>query len=72
MTHCHCGASIGNIKVSDLAFVNEAVILAEPLEVLAMTLVALSDDAKPCRLLGQEQGKVFRGLLEDTVQSVHA
>ncbi|KAG0712764.1 hypothetical protein GWK47_017730 [Chionoecetes opilio] len=46
-----CGASVGNTKITDLVFANDAVIFAESLEVLVMALEALHEEAK---LLGLE------------------
>ena len=37
----HCGASVGNIKITDFVFANDAMIFAESLEVLMMALEAL-------------------------------
>ncbi|KAG0711984.1 hypothetical protein GWK47_019421 [Chionoecetes opilio] len=70
-----CEASLGNTKITDLVFADDAVIFAESLEVLVMALVALHEEAKP---LGLEvfwlktKVQVFGGLLNETVQSVHA
>ncbi len=71
----HCGASVGNTKVSDLVFADDAVILAESIEVLVMALEVLHEEAKPLGLeVSWTKTKVqaFAGLLDDTVQSVHA
>ncbi|KAG0730410.1 Gypsy retrotransposon integrase-like protein 1 [Chionoecetes opilio] len=70
-----CGASIGNTKITDLVFADDAVIFAESLEVLVMALKALHEEAKP---LGLEVSwlktkvQVFGDLLDEAVQSVHA
>ncbi|KAG0720330.1 putative uncharacterized transposon-derived protein F52C9.6 [Chionoecetes opilio] len=70
-----CGASLGNIKITDLIFADDAVIFAESLEVLVMALEALHQEAKP---LGLEVSwlktkvQVFGDLLDEAVQSVHA
>ena len=37
----HCGASVGNTKITDLVFANDAVIFTESLKVLVMALEAL-------------------------------
>ncbi|KAG0711040.1 hypothetical protein GWK47_021529 [Chionoecetes opilio] len=69
-----CGASIGNTKITDLVFADDAVIFAESLEVLVMALEALHEEAKP---LGLEVSwlltkvQVFGDLLDEAVQSVH-
>ena len=71
----HCGASVGNTKVTDLVFADDAVLLAESLEVLVMALEALHEEAKPLGLkVSWTKTKVqaFGGLLDDTVQSVYA
>ncbi|KAG0716212.1 putative uncharacterized transposon-derived protein F52C9.6 [Chionoecetes opilio] len=70
-----CGASLGNTKITDLVFADDAVIFAESLEVLVMALEALHEEAKP---LGLEVSwlktkvQVFGDLLDEAVQSVHA
>ncbi|KAG0730593.1 Retrovirus-related Pol polyprotein from type-2 retrotransposable element R2DM [Chionoecetes opilio] len=70
-----CGASIGNTKITDLVFADDAVIFAESLEVLVMALEALHEEAKP---LGLEVSwlktkvQVFEDLLDEAVQTVHA
>ncbi len=56
----HYGASVGNSKVSNLVFADDAVILAESLDVLVMALEILHEEAKPLGLevsLGQDQGR---------------
>ncbi|KAG0720366.1 hypothetical protein GWK47_048649 [Chionoecetes opilio] len=69
-----CGASVGNTKITDLVFADDAVIFAESLEVLVMALEALHEEAKP---LGLEVSwlkikvQVFGDLLDEAVQSVH-
>ncbi|KAG0717552.1 hypothetical protein GWK47_054216 [Chionoecetes opilio] len=45
-----CGASLGNTKITDLVFADVAVIFAESLEVLVMSLEALDEEAKPLGL----------------------
>ncbi|KAG0728745.1 Retrovirus-related Pol polyprotein from type-1 retrotransposable element R2 [Chionoecetes opilio] len=70
-----CGASVGNTKIADLVFADDAVIFAESLEVLVMALEALHEEAEP---LGLEVSwlktkvQVFGDLLDEAVQSVHA
>ncbi len=64
-----------NTKVTDLFFADDAVLLAESLDVLIMALKALPEEAKPLGLeVSWTKTKVqaFGGLLDDTVQSVHA
>ncbi|KAG0727541.1 Leucine-rich PPR motif-containing protein, mitochondrial [Chionoecetes opilio] len=45
-----CGASLGNTKIADLVFADDAVIFAESLEVLVMALKGLHEEAKPLGL----------------------
>ncbi|KAG0720918.1 hypothetical protein GWK47_047474 [Chionoecetes opilio] len=45
-----CGASVGNTKITDLVFADDAIICAESLEVLVMALEALHEEAKPLGL----------------------
>ena len=47
----HNGASVGNIKITDLVFADDAVIFAESMEILVMALKALHEEAKPLGLL---------------------
>ena len=42
----HCEASVGNTKITDLVFADDAVIFAESLEVLVMALEALHEKTK--------------------------
>ncbi|KAG0712224.1 hypothetical protein GWK47_018960 [Chionoecetes opilio] len=66
-----CEASVGNTKITDLVFADDAVIFAESLEVLVMALEALHEEAKP---LGLEVSwlktkvQVFGDLLDEAVQ----
>ena len=41
-----CGASFGNVKISDLDFAYEAVILAETLDILLGALEVLSEESE--------------------------
>ena len=45
-----CGASLGNIKISDLDFADDAVNLAETLDVLVGALEALNEESDPLGL----------------------
>lgn len=40
----HCGASVSNIKVTDIVFADDAVILMESLEILMMALKTLHEE----------------------------
>ena len=71
----HCGASVGNTKITDLAFADDAVLFAESLDVLVMALNTLHEEAKPLGLkVSWIKTKVqeFGDLLDDAVRSVHA
>ena len=52
-----CGASFGNVKISDLDFADDAVIFAETLDILWGALGLLNEESVPLglrhRLLGQ-------------------
>ena len=67
--------SVGNTKITDLVFADDATIFAESLEVLVMALKALYEEVKPLRLKvssAKTKVQVFGGVLDETVQSVHA
>ena len=71
----HCGASVGNTEITDLVFADDAVIFVESLEVLVMALEALHEEVKPLGLQvswAKTKVQVFGGLLDGTLQSVHA
>ena len=75
VSQTQCGASVGNTKITDLVFADDAVIFAETLEVLVMALESLHEEAKPLGLKvswPKTKVQVFGGLLDETVQSVHA
>ena len=46
-----CGASFGNIKISDLDFADDAVIVAETLDILLGALEVLNEQSEPLGLL---------------------
>ena len=68
----YCGASVGNAKITDLVFADDAAIFAESLEVLVMALEALHEAVKPLGLKVSWAKKLFGGALDETLQSVHA
>ena len=75
MKQSHCGASVGNTEITDLVFANDATIFTESLEVLVMALEALHGELKPLGLKvsrAKTKIQVFGGVLDETVQSVHA
>jgi len=45
-----CGASFGNVKISDLYFADDAVIFAETLDILLGTLKVLNEESELLRL----------------------
>ena len=45
-----CGASFGNVKISDLNFADDAVIFAETLDILLGALVVLNEESEPLGL----------------------
>ena len=45
-----CGASFGNVKISDLNFVDDAVIFAETLDILLGALEVLNEESEPLGL----------------------
>ncbi|KAG0726291.1 Ubiquitin carboxyl-terminal hydrolase 30 [Chionoecetes opilio] len=68
-----CGASVGNTKITDLVFADDAVIFAESLEVLVMALEALHEEAKPLGLKVswlKTKVQVFGDLLDEAVQKM--
>jgi len=46
-----CGASFGNVKISDLNFADDAVIFAETLNILLGALKVLNEESEPLGLL---------------------
>ena len=65
----HCGASVGNTKITDLVFADDAVIFAETLEILKLALGALHEEAKPLGLKvswPKTKVRVFGGLLDQS------
>ena len=74
MVESLCVASVGNTEITDL-FADNATIFAESLKALAMALEALHDGVKPLGLKvswAKIKAKVSGGVLDKTVQSVHA
>ena len=74
MDQSHFRASVGNTKIIDLVFAND-VIFAESLEILVMALEVLHEGAKPLGLQvswPKTKVQVLGGLLDETVQSIHA
>ena len=68
-----CGADIGNTRITDLDFADDAVIFAESLEVLVLALEALHEEAKPLGLKVswiKTKIQVFGNLLDEAARSV--
>ena len=72
----HCRASVGNIKIIDLAYAtNDAIIFAESLEVLMIAFKALHEEVKPFGFqvsYPKTKVQLIVSLLDETVQSIHA
>ncbi|XP_069996728.1 uncharacterized protein [Penaeus vannamei] len=71
----HCGATLGNIKVTDLDFADDIAILSESLETLMVALDTFSNDAKPLGLeVSWTKTKIqnIGDLLREPVRSVRA
>ncbi|XP_069975516.1 uncharacterized protein [Penaeus vannamei] len=72
----HCGATLGNNKVTDLEFdFADYITISESLEPLIAALDAFSNEAKPLGLqVSWTKTKIqnFGGLLGEPVQSIHA
>ena len=45
-----CGASVGNVKVADLDFADDAVIFADTLDILLGVLKVLNEESEPLGL----------------------
>ena len=45
-----CGASFGNVKISDLDFTDDAVIFAETFDILLGALEVLNEESEPLGL----------------------
>ena len=68
-----CGAEVGNVKITDLDFADDAVILAETLDILRLALEALHEEAEPLGLrVSWMKTKIqaFGDLLDEAVHSV--
>ena len=68
-----CGASFGNVKISDLDFADDALIFAETLDILLGALVVLNEESEKLRLwLSWVKTKIlaFNGILDAAILSV--
>ena len=68
-----CGASFGNVKISDLDFADDAVIFAETLDILLGALEVLNEESEPLGLrVSSVKTKIqaFNDILDAAVLSV--
>ncbi len=68
-----CGASVGNVKISDLDFADDAVIFAETLDILLGALEVLNEESEPLGLrVSWVKTKIqaFNDILDAAVLSV--
>ena len=68
-----CGASFGNVKISDLDFADDAVIFAETLDILLGALEVLNEDSEPLGLqVSWVKTKIqaFNNILDAAILSV--
>ena len=68
-----CGASFGNVKISDLDFADDAVIFAETLDIFLGALEVLNEESEPLGLrISWVKTKIqaFNDILDAAVLSV--
>ena len=68
-----CGASFGNVKISDLDFADDAVIFAETFDILLEALELLNEESEPLGLRVpwvKTKIQAFNDILDATVLSV--
>ena len=68
-----CGASFGNVKISDLDFADNAVIIAEALDILLGALKVLNEESEPLELRVswvKTNIQAFNDILEAPILSV--
>jgi len=68
-----CGASFGNVKISDLDFADDAVIFAETFDILLEALEVLNEESEPLGLRVpwvKTKIQAFNDILDATVLSV--
>ena len=68
-----CGASFGNVKISDLDFADDAVVFAETLDILLGALEVLNEELEPLGLwVSWVKTKIqaFNDILDAAVLSV--
>ena len=69
----NCGASVGDVNISDLDFADDAVILAELLDVLESSLVILKEETVPLGLeisWTKTRLQAFGDLMDEAVQAL--
>ena len=54
-----CGASFGNVNISDLDFADDAVIFAETLDILLGVFEVLNEELEPLGILGLRSVIIF-------------
>ena len=59
-----CGASFGNVKISDLDFTNDAVIFAETLDILFRALEVLNEESEKLGLQASEIYTKIQGFID--------
>ena len=75
VSQSQCGATLGDIKVTDLDFADDVAILSESLETLVVALDAFCNEANPLGLkVSWTKTKIqdFGGLLGEPAQSIRA
>ena len=68
-----CGESLGNVKISDLDFADDAVIFAETLDILFGALEVLNEESEPLGLwvsLVKTKIQAFNDILDAAVLSL--
>ena len=68
-----CGASFGNVKISDLDFTDDAVIFAETLDILLGALEVLNEESEPLGLwvsCVRTKIQAFNNILDAAILSV--
>ena len=73
MERSSCGASFGNVKISDLDFADDGVIFAETRDILLGAVMVLNEESEPLRLwVSWVKTKIqaFNDILDAAVLSV--
>ena len=70
-----CGASFGNVKISDLDFADDAVVFEDTLDILLQSLEVLNEESEPLGLwvsLVKTKIQAFNDILDAAILSVPA